>query len=436
VSGGEGSWLAAAVRRVPPSRAMLRPTRAVRGELLVLLAVLAAATVVLRTTGLDLAASDVFRSPCCSWPMAEQPFWRFLYRYGVLAGVLLAAGSLVTFTLSFWFPRRLHAWRRPALFLVLVAALGPGLVVNVLFKDHYGRPRPREVQQLGGQETFLPVWTKGSDPQAKSFPCGHCSIGFYLATPYLVLRRRRRALAVASGLLGLAYGGLMGAARMMAGGHFLSDVLWAGGMTWLVALALYLVVDPERAPDPAAAAEPRDLRKARLATAIGGGVLALLTAAALLATPYVSTKTFTRTAAQVAASPAAAWEVALDEATVSVEAGSGFEAAYDVQAFGVPTSRLNFAWRELPAGAVLSLDQLGWFTERRMAFRLRLPRDGERLFRIRLGKGKLALDLRGFSPTARLDVEVGEGEVRVAGAAVVDGQRIVVRVVHGEVVRL
>ena len=25
------------------------------------------------------------------------------------------------------------------------AALGPGLVVNVLFKDHWGRPRPREV---------------------------------------------------------------------------------------------------------------------------------------------------------------------------------------------------------------------------------------------------------------------------------------------------
>ena len=64
--------------------------------------------------------------------------------------MLLAAGALVTFTLSYWYPSRLLAWRRPALFLVLVAALGPGLLINVVFKDHYGRPRPREVQELGG----------------------------------------------------------------------------------------------------------------------------------------------------------------------------------------------------------------------------------------------------------------------------------------------
>lgn len=413
---------------------MLRPSgRGLRAELVVLAAVLAAATVLLRVTGLDLAAANAFRDPCCSWPMAEQPLWRFLYRYGVLIGVLLAAGALVTYTASWWWPARLLAWRRPALFLVLVAALGPGLVVNVVFKDHWGRPRPREVQELGGRERFLPVWTKGSDPQAKSFPCGHCAIGFYLATPYLVLRRRRRRLAIAIGLGGLAYGGLMGAARMMAGGHFLSDVVWAAGMTWLVALALHRLLDPERAPDPAPVA--RDLRKARLATVAGGGALAVLTAAALVATPYVSSKRFSRTAAQVAASPAPALEVALDEATVSIEAGPDLEASYDVQAFGFPTSRLNFAWRERPEGAVLSIDRLGWFSERRTAVRLRLPGAGEKPVRFRLGKGKLALDLRGFSPAARLDVEVEEGEVRVTGAEALDRGGVTVRVARGEVIR-
>jgi membrane-associated PAP2 superfamily phosphatase len=412
------------------------PLRAVRGELVVVVAILAAATVVFRATGLDLAVADAFREPCCSWPVAEQPLWRLLYRYGVFAGVLLAAGALVTFTLSYWYPSRLLAWRRPALFLVLVAALGPGLLINVVFKDHYGRPRPREVQELGGQERFLPVWTKGSDPQAKSFPCGHCSMGFYLSTPYLVLRRRRRKTAIAVGLLGLAYGGLMGVARMAAGGHFLSDVVWAGGMTWLVAIGLYLVLDVDRPPAPDA--PPRDLRKARLATAGAGALLGLLTLAALLATPYISSKRFARTAAQVAASPARAFEVSLDEATVSIEAAAGddLQAAYDVQAFGLPTSKLGFGWRERPELAVLSIDRMGWFTERRTSVRLQLPRDGARPILLRLGKGKVALDLRGFSPGARLDVEVGEGEVRVLGAEAIDRDRVVVRVARGEVIRL
>jgi lipid A 4'-phosphatase len=409
--------------------------RSLRGELIVLLALLAAATAVFWGTRLDLAASDAFRVPCCSWPMADRPFWRFLYRYGVLAGMLLAAAALVTFTLSYWYPRALHAWRRPALFLVLVAAIGPGLVVNVLFKDHYGRPRPREVVELGGQERFLPVWVMGSDPQAKSFPCGHCSMGFYLSTPYLLLRRRRRGAAFAVLLGGAVYGGLMGAARMMAGGHFLSDVVWAAGATWLVAIAVHRLLGLDREPDMAQAPPVRDPRKARLAAVLGGGALALLTLAVLLATPYISTKTFSRSAAELAASPAAAFEVALDEADVSIEAGPGLEASYEVHAFGFPTSRMGFTVQEEAGREVLTIERLGWFTERRTHVTLRLPRGGEKPLRVQIGKGQVSLDLTGFSPAARLDVEVGEGTVRVVGAERIDGRSVQVEVRKGGLVR-
>jgi lipid A 4'-phosphatase len=409
----------------------------IRRELLAISALLAVATLVFWTTGLDLAAANVFREPCCSWPHAEQPFFRFMYRYGVLAGVLLAVAALVTFTLSYWYPRALLQWRKPALFLVLVVTIGPGLLINVAFKDHFGRPRPREVQQLGGQETFLPVWVKGSDPQAKSFPCGHCSMGFYLSVPYLVLKRRRRRVAVVFLLAGIGWGLLLGAARMMAGGHFLSDVIWSGGMVWLTALALYHLLDLERALDRSVEAGDlaRDRRKARVVTVLAGGALALLTVAVLLATPYFSAKTFTRTAAQVAASAAGAWEISLDQATVSVGAGPDFEASYQVQAFGFPTSRLNWGWKDGAGSGVLTIDSLGWFTERRTAVNLRLPKEGEKPIRLRLRKGKLALDLRGFAPSARLDVEVGEGEVRVVGAAALGGGNMSVRIERGALIR-
>jgi membrane-associated PAP2 superfamily phosphatase len=415
---------------------MLRPpSRAIRTELVVVVTLLAAATLLCWTTRLDLLAGDLFRTPCCSWPLAERPPWSLVYRYGVLAGVLLAAAALVAFTLSYWFPARLLAWRRPALFLVLVATIGPGLVVNVVFKDHYGRPRPREVQELGGQERFLPVWVKGSDPQAKSFPCGHCAMGFYLGVPWLVLKRRHRRLGLAFLAAGVAWGLALGTARMMAGGHFLSDVVWAWGMVWLTALALHHLLRLDLEP---AAARPEELVRrsgqARLVTALGGAALAVLTAAALVATPYLSEKSWRLGASQVASSPAPAFTVALDEATVSLEAGPDFEAAYSVQAFGFPTSRLNFAFVEGAAGAVLSIDRHGFFTERRTAVRLRWPDGGVKPLRLELGKGKVVLDLRGFSPAARLEVSVGEGEVRVKGFEGLRDGRATVRVGRGEVV--
>ncbi len=430
-------------RRDPPGADAQRAATPGRGrtglaaELWIALLALAVITVAAWTTRLDLAAADRFRTPCCSWPLAEQQPWRFLYRYGVLSGMLLAAASLVVLTLGYWFPRRLYRLRRPSLFLVLVAAIGPGLLVNVAFKDHYGRPRPREVQELGGQERFLPVWVKGDDTQAKSFPCGHCSMGFYLSTPYLVLRRRRRGLALAFLGVGLAMGSLLGVARMMAGGHFLSDVAWAGGLTWLTALALHRWLTPDRAleePLPEAALV-RDRRKARLAALVGAGSLTVLTLAALLATPYFSSKTLSLTSAQVAADPAARWEISLDRATAHVEAGPGLEISYQVRAFGLPTSRLGFAVRRGGDAAAISVEPFGWFTERRMDVRLRLPADGPRPVRVHLGKGRLTLDLRGFSPSARLEMDVDEGDVRVLGAEALERGTIRLRVGRGRVTR-
>jgi hypothetical protein len=262
-------------------------------------------------------------------------------------------------------------------------------------------------------------------------------MGFYLATPYLLLKRRRRRMAYAFLAAGVLYGAAMGAARMMAGGHFLSDVVWAGGITWLTALAVHHLLRLDREPAAVdARALERDPRRARLAAVLGGGALALLTTAVLLATPYVSSKRFSRSAEEVAASGARVLEVSLDEATVSVEGGSGLDASYEVQAFGFPTSRLGFAWRDVGDAEILSIDRLGWFTERRTTVKLRLPQGGEKPLRVRLGKGKLALDLRAFAPGARLDVEVGEGEVRVLGASALDGSdRVRVRVGRGEVVR-
>ena len=69
--------------------------------------------------------------------------------------------------------------------------------------------------------------------------------------PYFVLRRKapgwaRRALAA-----GVLYGMLMGLGRMIQGGHFLTDVIWAGCLVYSTGLFLYYLfrLDREGLPD-------------------------------------------------------------------------------------------------------------------------------------------------------------------------------------------
>ncbi len=61
-------------------------------------------------------------------------------------------------------------------FLILSVVIGPGLIINAVFKDHWDRPRPRDVVEFGGMLQCTPAPLRGES--GESFPCGHCSVGF------------------------------------------------------------------------------------------------------------------------------------------------------------------------------------------------------------------------------------------------------------------
>jgi membrane-associated PAP2 superfamily phosphatase len=200
------------------------------------IAFLMIATVLIAWTGADIAVS----TPFCmdgKWSIGYQLPWQVLYRLDRFPAIALALFGLAASAASFYNPKLLQ-WRRAGVFLVLLLALGPGLVVNVVFKDHWGRPRPREIVQFGGQRQFLQPWQKGEDGKGRSFPSGHSSAAFYMIAPYFIYRRNNKRLARMWLFGGLAFGLLMSIARITQGGHFLSDNLWAWGMVYLTALLL------------------------------------------------------------------------------------------------------------------------------------------------------------------------------------------------------
>jgi lipid A 4'-phosphatase len=204
-----------------------------------------AATVSIDLAGADLAVEALFYSPGAGWVLGTLDPWAFLYRYGNIPAFALGVLGVIAFALSF-FSERIRPDRMAALFVVALLAIGPGLIVNTVFKDHWGRPRPSEIVQFGGTQTYRSFWQPGSPDQGRSFPSGHAAVGFFLMAPFFVLRRKapgwaRRALAA-----GILYGSLMGLGRMIQGGHFLTDVIWSGFMVYFTGLFLYYLFRLDR----------------------------------------------------------------------------------------------------------------------------------------------------------------------------------------------
>jgi membrane-associated PAP2 superfamily phosphatase len=219
-------------------------------EFLYPLLAVAVITATLNVTGADLTIEALFYSPGVGWPQGNAEPWAFLYQYGNIPAFIIGGLGALAFLLSF-FSAKFQPDRKAGLFIVVFLVLGPGLIVNIVFKDHWGRPRPADIVQFGGTETYRPSWNPGVPGLGHSFPSGHASIGFFIMAPFFVLRRRapgwaRRALAA-----GILYGMLMGLGRMIQGGHFLTDVIWAGCLVYLTGLFLYYLfrLDREELPD-------------------------------------------------------------------------------------------------------------------------------------------------------------------------------------------
>lgn len=153
----------------------------------------------------------------------------------ILAAV---APAVITLGMKLFWPRRATPMpARAALFLVTTLALGPGLLVNLILKEHWSRPRPRMVTEFGGDYMFKPWWDpRGTCDTNCSFVSGETSSAVWMTAPALVLPAPWRYVATAAAGL---YAATFAFIRLLAGGHFLSDVIFAGVFTGLVIWAAH-----------------------------------------------------------------------------------------------------------------------------------------------------------------------------------------------------
>lgn len=160
---------------------------------------------------------------------------------GLWVGTVLIAPAVGALVLKLLAPKRkLLMSGRAIVFLIATMALGPGLLVNVVLKDHWGRSRPIDVTQFGGDEHFVAWWDpRGDCPGNCSFVSGDVSGAFWTLAPAALAPPQWRAVAYGAAL---TLGTAMAVFRMMAGGHFPSDVIFAGVFTFLVIWLVYALI--------------------------------------------------------------------------------------------------------------------------------------------------------------------------------------------------
>lgn len=179
------------------------------------------ADLMLAFPGIDLWVSRQFYAAGDGFHQLGQWWERLGYRS---VSVLMWGSSLGL--IGLWLYNRRSGRRllgldgRRLAFLLLLLALVPGLLVNQVLKEHWGRARPVQVAELGGSREFTPAFVL-SDQGGGAFSSGHVAAACYLIAVAVVLTGPRSPWVLAAVLYAL----LVALARLAAGGHFASDIV-------------------------------------------------------------------------------------------------------------------------------------------------------------------------------------------------------------------
>lgn len=189
------------------------------------------------TPSIDRAIAKIFYSG--NGNFTQTSLLKFLFKYGEFPAWGFGMIALAILIISYW-KIGLKKWKQPASVYLITLVLGAGIVVHLLLKQFWGRPRPRQLIEFGGFANFQPFWmplTEVTPEPGRSFPCGHCTMGFVFFAFCLIGKRLDSQGIFWTGIaLVFTLGVGMSLMRIMQGGHFFSDTLAAALIMWLSAL--------------------------------------------------------------------------------------------------------------------------------------------------------------------------------------------------------
>ncbi|NDB81957.1 MAG: phosphatase PAP2 family protein [Alphaproteobacteria bacterium] len=123
-------------------------------------------------------------------------------------------------------------------FAILVSVLvSDGFIVNYCLKNHFGRARPKQIVEFGGDAIFSRAFIISDQCNTNcSFSSGHAAGGFILSSSAFLIGQSYQAYAY---WISIIFGLLVGLCRIMQGGHFPSDIFMSG---FVVFITQYCVI--------------------------------------------------------------------------------------------------------------------------------------------------------------------------------------------------
>ena len=188
---------------------------------------------------LDLTISAAFFDPARGiFPAQGDRFlagFRFVTSWAIAIGIAIPGIALIGKML---FPSRPALLLGRAMLLILVSiALGPGLIVNAGLKENWNRPRPGGVQEFGGAMDFKPWWDAGGECRRNcSFVSGESAAAFAMLAPAALVSAPWQMTAIGAAAL---FGAIMAFLRVAFGGHFFTDVVFAGALSAMLVWTLH-----------------------------------------------------------------------------------------------------------------------------------------------------------------------------------------------------
>ena len=191
---------------------------------------------------LDLKITSFFyNAQTKTFPVSSITWAKFAREAAMWVTWALVLPAIVAFVVKLAWPVRplLMSGRKMA-FLLITILLSAIVLNNMIFKSYWGRPRPVAVTEFNGKLDFKPWWDpSGKCPHICSFFSGEGGTAFWTYAPAALAPPQWRAAAfVAATAFGIFTGGL----RITFGGHFMTDVITSGVVSYLVAWLAYAMI--------------------------------------------------------------------------------------------------------------------------------------------------------------------------------------------------
>ena len=149
--------------------------------------------------------------------------------------VFISVFSLLLIVAGILLKKKVFFFKRRTKLILLGFIVGPvigcGLIANFYFKDNWGRARPINIQEFGGDKIYAKPFTISDQCKKNcSWIGGEASAAFSFITGTIILKNPIYLI------INLIFGIVVSLCRIAMGGHFLSDNIFA--MIFMIYLAI------------------------------------------------------------------------------------------------------------------------------------------------------------------------------------------------------